>query len=492
MGARPDVRQDPAGDRSVEVSPAPRSLEPRRGDAKLPRPVRRWRADQRPVVIGGLALTAILLFLVGTTVDPPTTAISHPKFVEIERNARLFHDLIPHVLSLPLVLYAVLTWVAVLGLWLVYLGLLWRVRDTPLDLRIIAGGGLLLALLALLIPPVFSTDIFSYAIFGRLAGVHGLNPYLVSAAEGAPGDPIAGYLYWEWRSISSPYGPLWTLVSSVLAQGEATTPLAVVLRFKLLSFVAVVVSGWFVYRFVRHGWPKRAVWAYLAFAWNPLVLVEGIVAGHNDVLILAIVLAAAYLALCGRVRLSFAGLTLSGLIKYSTLPVLGVAGLRLLLRTPPGRRAGLVAALSLIGGVLAVAAYAPYWAGLAGFTSVLHEPGRGVNNPVMLFVRGMLSFMTAGHLRMGVPLTVALSLLAFCAWQIVALWRFRWESEWTIHGELAAWAVTLTVFLLLWPRIHTWYFVVPFGLALAAGPTYRRTFTVILVVSFLSYASYGL
>ena len=72
------------------------------------------------------------------------------------------------------------------------------------------------------------------------------------------------------------------------------------------------------------------------------------------------------------------------------------------------------------------------------------------------------------------------------------LWRARWRKTWAIFDELALWATSLAVFLLLWPRIHTWYFVVPLGLALAAGPVYRRVYWGILLVSLLSYASYGL
>ncbi|MDI3339680.1 MAG: polyprenol phosphomannose-dependent alpha 1,6 mannosyltransferase MptB [Sphaerobacter sp.] len=450
------------------------------------------QAQRRALVTGGAALSGILVLLTGVTVETDPLAPALVKLQEIARNARLFAALVPHVASLPVLHYAVFAWGCVLALWLVYLRLIWQVRGAQLDVRLIASGAVLLGLLAMTIPPVFSTDVFSYAAFGRLAGVYDVNPYLSTPAQGAATDPVLPYLYWRWREISSPYGPLWTVVSELVTLGRHATPLELVIRFKLVALAAVLAAGWLIYRLVRHRWPAQASWAYLAFAWNPMVLVEGVVTGHNDVFILAIVLVSAYLLLRARPHLAFAGLMTSSLVKYSTAPLLGVTTLRLLLRTPPPRRLGLLLRLSAIAVVLLVAAFAPYWGGLDGLMSTIEEPGRGVNNPVMVAARGLVTAVTAGHVQLGVPATVVISLGAFLLWQGWALGRTGQAGAWGAHDELASWATSLTVFLLLWPRIHTWYFVVPLGLALAAGPPHRRLFGVVLVASLLSYASYAL
>ncbi len=134
-------------------------------------------------------------------------------------------------------------------LWCVYLWLIWYVHDREIDLRWVAGGAIGLSLLAVLVPPLFSTDIFSYAMFGRLAGVYDVNPYLTTASSSAPADPLLPYVF--WRDIASPYGPLWSLVSWLVAHGAGTTPFMLVVRFKVVAFVSMMLDGVLIYRLVR-------------------------------------------------------------------------------------------------------------------------------------------------------------------------------------------------------------------------------------------------
>ena len=87
---------------------------------------------------------------------------------------------------------------------------------------------------------------------------------------------------------------------------------------------------------------------------------------------------------------------------------------------------------------------------------------------------------------------VVIAALLFAVWQVWEIWRTRHALEaWTIHDELAAWADSLAVFLILWPRIRTWYFLVPFGLSLAAGRAPRRiSFWFLIGLTLCSYISY--
>ena len=136
-------------------------------------------------------------------------------------------------------------------------------------------------------------------------------PYIATAQSVAPADPLIPYLY--WRDIPSPYGPLWTLISQAIALGQDTSPLELILRFKVVAFACTLLDGWLIYCFVRQRWPEQAGWYYLAFAWNPMVLMEGVVIGHNDVLILAVMLVSAFLVMRSRPVLAVVGLTASAL-----------------------------------------------------------------------------------------------------------------------------------------------------------------------------------
>ncbi|MDP9370261.1 MAG: hypothetical protein M3Q03_18640 [Chloroflexota bacterium] len=421
---------------------------------------------------------------------PGDTMVDVDAFRRMALNARLFHDAVPRFIALRIGYYALLAWSCVTLLWVIYLWTVWRVRNRRISTRVVACGGVALAVLAFSVPPVFSTDSFSYAMFGRLAAVYGANPYATTPASTAPADPLMTYVY--WRDIPSPYGPLWTLLSQFTAADKHATPLELALRFKLIGLVATLLNGWLIYRLVRYRWPDRAAWAYLAYAWNPLVLVEGIVAAHNDALILTVVLIGAHLLYRARSELAIAALTVSGLIKYSTVPIAGIAALRLLLRTPLPRRLPTVARIAATSAVLVVAAFVPFWAGTASLAGTLSQPGQGVNNALLLSVAWGASAVTNGFVRIegGTALTLLAGLL-FGAWQIASLWRQRARAgSWAVHDELADWSATLAMLLLVFPRVYTWYFVVPLGLALAAGPKHRRAFARVLVLSMLSYSSY--
>ena len=68
-------------------------------------------------------------------------------------------------------------------------------------------------LAALLAPPLFSGDVFGYIGFARLDVLHGLSPYVHTAAA-APHDAI--YHLLGWTNLTTPYGPLFTLLSEAL------------------------------------------------------------------------------------------------------------------------------------------------------------------------------------------------------------------------------------------------------------------------------------
>ncbi|MGI8689346.1 MAG: hypothetical protein ACR2M3_12285 [Thermomicrobiales bacterium] len=440
---------------------------------------------------GGAALFGVLFVLASITADWPIGPSAVPPYEQITRNAQLFHEIFPTIAAFPPAQLALVGWCCVVGLWLIYLPLVWKLRGAMIDHRIIFGGAIVLGLMALIVPPLFSTDPFSYAMYARFETIYHANPYLSTAQSVAPGDALIPYLY--WRDIPSPYGPLWTLISQAIALGGDTSPLELILRFKVVALVFTTLDGWLIYTFVRQRWPEQAGWYYLAFAWNPMVLVEGVVIGHNDVLILAVMLGSALLLARRRPMLTIAGLAASALIKYSTLPVVGLSGLRLLLRTPVRARWWLAIRLAGVTLALAVCAFIPYWAGYQSMMSTVNEPGRGVNNLVAKGIGGALWLLSGGRLSTHTPaVIVGITALLFATWQVREIWQSRLTLDaWTIHAELAAWADSLAVFLILWPRIRTWYFLVPLGLSLAAGRAPRRfSFWFLIGLTIYSYLSY--
>src|SRR5581483_3296184 len=70
--------------------------------------------------------------------------------------------------------------------------------------------------LILLAPPLLSTDVFSYQIYGRMGALYGTNPF-VHGPHTIAMDPLYPFIGAKWVSTPSAYGPLFTGISYALA-----------------------------------------------------------------------------------------------------------------------------------------------------------------------------------------------------------------------------------------------------------------------------------
>src|SRR5262245_49686901 len=81
--------------------------------------------------------------------------------------------------------------------------------------KLVVGLALLFRLTLSLLPGLFSTDVFSYVMYGRTVAVYGGNPYATPPAAFAA-DPFLNWVFPFWRDQASVYGPLWTDFSGLL------------------------------------------------------------------------------------------------------------------------------------------------------------------------------------------------------------------------------------------------------------------------------------
>jgi hypothetical protein len=135
--------------------------------------------------------------------------------------------------------------------------------------------------------------------------------------------------------------------------------------------------------------PDSALPALLAFSWNPLAVVHVAGNGHNDTAMLFFIALMLYCLARGWAAPAITALMASVLVKYASLlivPLLAVWWLRSKRRPRPREvAAGCATAL-----VLAVAAFAPMWAGRATFATMLNE-GSYYTVSVAAAVRGALA-----------------------------------------------------------------------------------------------------
>jgi alpha-1,6-mannosyltransferase len=154
-------------------------------------------------------------------------------------------------------------------------------------------AGILAAHLAVLLgPPLLSADVFGYLDFARLGVLHSLDPYTHTAAA-ATGDAI--YPYLGWHDVSTPYGPLFTLLTYGLV------PLGIaggIWALKVLAVVTSLATIALVWRSAgRRGLARGP--AIVLLGLNPLLLVFAVGGAHNDTL-LGLLVAAGLVAVLDR------------------------------------------------------------------------------------------------------------------------------------------------------------------------------------------------
>ena len=189
-------------------------------------------------------------------------------------------------------------------------------RITGLRTMYIALGAWCLPLL--LAPPLFSRDVYSYYMQGRLQ-LAGHNPYL-SGVSLVPGwfrsgvDPL-------WGDATTPYGPIFLSIEKFVAHIAGDSALMASYLLRLVSLMGVAVLAWCLPRLARlHG--INAVPALWLGVMNPMVILHFVAGAHNDSLMVAATCFALWLALTNRITLSIVAATLAVGIKPVAIVVL--------------------------------------------------------------------------------------------------------------------------------------------------------------------------
>jgi hypothetical protein len=343
------------------------------------------------------------------------------------------------------VLFTVLT-AAMFACYLVALACVRR-----LSARFVFGAIAAAHLLFLLGPPLPLTDVFNYLTYARLGAVHGVNPYVHSPAAW-PSDPAYGFA--TWHHLLSPYGPLFTLTSYVLAPFSLPVGYWLLKVATMLASLGVVALIWRLAG--RLGRPQLAAVAMVGL--NPLVLVYGVGGVHNDFFMVLLLLAGLSAVLSSHAGRAGVAVVAAMAVKVSAGLVLpfALAGER------PERRSAFVA-----GAAAAAAAAAALSAAAFGF----HGPGLDAQSTLVtpLSPPNLLGLaLGQGGATTAVQVAVKLGLAAV----VLVILRRAWRGgDWIAS---AGWATFALVVSLTWEM--PWYvlWILPFA-TLGTSSALRRT-----------------
>lgn len=287
-------------------------------------------------------------------------------------------------------------------------------------LIIIVGGWLLSSAVLLGAYPGESLDIFDYLFRGRLQVAVGVSPLATPPALFA--DQLF-YPYVNWTTYVDTYGPVWEYASGTVAAlvgavaCDCPASLAsYVLSYRLLAIGLAGLCGVLIYTITAYRAQQLAPAALLAWLWNPLLLTATAIGAHNDMLMLALILAAVLLFQRQRWLLGLLALALAAHVKLTALLLLPTLGLWL------ARRCGWWRAIriSSVSGVLVLALSWLLYAPLGGWATL----------PRMLSERVRLIANSPAYV-------MYVALQWYAGWSEVAAWRGTTQAATVLFCVLA-------------------------------------------------------
>jgi len=387
------------------------------------------------------------------------------------------------------------SYLAAIGLSIACLGLVilckksWTVaRDRPGRSAVIFiwAGWLGASAILLLTYPGQSTDLGDYAFRAHMLVHLGKNPMTTS-----PNQVIAfeNYPYLAWYTTVDYYGPIWQGLagSAHLIAGEGL--LANLIAFKVIAILSIAVSGGFIHAILRRINPRHAEAGLALWLWNPLVLNEGALHGHNDLVLVAIMLAGLWLVLKGRQTSGVVTLLAAGLVKANIWILIPVVAIWIL-RQWGWRKALSTMALALLTGVIIIwLAYLPFggwirlldlayqrswwptntWTAAIFFT--LRDKLGWAHELVVKQVSNNVTWLCGGIL-----LIVMLKIrdLLTCLWAAILAYLLigcHWFQPWYATWLIAITALTVNPRLVNYALLFTWFMLLhPIVAQFVVGP----------------------
>jgi hypothetical protein len=182
--------------------------------------------------------------------------------------------------------------------------------------KMIGCCGMLVALVASMIPSFYSSDLFSYINIGWLQVKYGANPYclLIAGVAGLDKDPM---LTPVWTLVPCLYGFAFTHLSRLVCQLSDGQLQRAVLFFKALAFATWLVGSILVYNGAKKFEVRRPDLSLFLYLFSPLLLLHTLSGCHNDIFMVVPTMASFLSAASNFVFLAVPLLVVGISIKYA-------------------------------------------------------------------------------------------------------------------------------------------------------------------------------
>jgi len=346
--------------------------------------------------------------------------------------------------------------------------------------------------------PVSSNDIFSYIYQNRVLSHYGKNPYIVPYSS-ISNDPFYDLIGNDWSNKTSPYGPLFVSVGAMLSNFTGNNIFLTLFLYKVLFITANTGVLYLLIKIFKN--PNLS----FLYAFNPLLIFEFAINGHNDVLVIFLLIFSLFF--CFKKNASKKDhlaciflFTLGVMIKSIILIFAPFLGLFILSRYKDFKDVAKVTAGGLIvflGTVFVF--YFPFWEGLEIFDRLSSQ----INQTLGIFYSlGILltSFMLMGEILLeenSIMLATKICRLSFVAIYIFMIYRFYKyinskkgnradENKKYLAGGIF---LIITLFLFLFPTwLMPWYYCYLIVLGLMAWHFFNKVYILNIIFGITLFA----
>ena len=333
-------------------------------------------------------------------------------------------------------------------------------------------------LLVLMLPLLFSRDVYSYAYYGRIVSTYGGNPYVLTPRD-FPLNSLWSLTWPGWRGTPSVYGPLFTWMSAALT-GTAKSLRSLITGFQLLAAVASLGTIAIVAHTVRKVRPDRATFAVAIIGLNPIVIFHVVGGGHNDMLVAFFVAAAVAFLFSEHELLSAISLALGMSVKASAIVPLALLMVAIIASASPERRRRVLVTYGAVVGGVWLALALPFLQATNPTLGLMEVSGHDSwMAPGQLVVRaasGLGGLLGGDAWRAPAATGARVALFGISLVAVIAIGRRIWRSPEarTPVALTAAWGWAFLAVMLPSPVLFTWYLVWALPLAWALPKIARR------------------
>ena len=177
---------------------------------------------------------------------------------------------------------------------------------------------LVISILFALILPITSSDIYSYMTIGEIQKEYGANPYYdtildIKEQNNTSNNEILNAIS-SWDTQLAIYGPLWTVICSIVAIFSFSSIGFNLILFKILAIAVHSINAFLIYKI-----SKKKFWVII-YGLNPYILFEAISNVHNDIYLVLFTLLGLYMLLNKKnLRITLFFFACATAIKYITI-----------------------------------------------------------------------------------------------------------------------------------------------------------------------------